>query len=60
MALQFKDEASSLQWLRLLLWYGFDPWPRNFHMSTKWARIYVINIKNLCKKTKSKPITEMT
>ena len=22
----------SLQWLGLLLWRGFDPWPRNFHM----------------------------
>ena len=21
----------SLQQLRLLLWHGFNPWPRNFH-----------------------------
>ena len=27
-----KDPALSLQRLRLLLWYGFDPWPRNFYM----------------------------
>ena len=23
----------SLQQLASLLWHGFDPWPRNFHMS---------------------------
>ena len=23
----------SLQWLRSLLWHGFDPWPGNFCMS---------------------------
>ena len=28
-----KDPALSLQWLRLLLEYGLDPWPSNFHMS---------------------------
>ena len=27
-----KDPVVSLQWLELLLWRGFDPWPRNFHM----------------------------
>ena len=27
-----KDPISSLQWLRALLWHGFDPWPRNFCM----------------------------
>ena len=26
------DPESSLQQLRLLLWLGFNPWPRNFHM----------------------------
>lgn len=36
MAQQVKDQALSLQWLRLLLWRGFDPWTRNFHML--WAR----------------------
>ena len=30
MAQQVKDPALSLQQLRLLLWRGFDPWPRNF------------------------------
>ena len=33
---QDKDLALSLLWLRLLLWYGFDPWPGNVHMP--WAR----------------------
>ena len=32
MAQQVKDPAMSLQQLRLLLWFGFDPWPGNFHM----------------------------
>ena len=27
-----KDPALSLQWLQLLLWWGFDSWPENFHM----------------------------
>ena len=27
-----EDLALSLQQLGLLLWYGFGPWPRNFHM----------------------------
>ena len=27
-----KDLVLSLQWLGLLLWHGFSPWPRNFHM----------------------------
>ena len=29
---QVKHLVMSLLWLRLLLWYGFDPWPRDFHM----------------------------
>ena len=32
-----KDPAISLQWLRSVLWWRFDPWPRNFHM--QWARV---------------------
>ena len=32
MAQWSKDPASSRQQLRLLLWHGYDPWPRNFHM----------------------------
>uniref|UniRef100_A0A8D1VGH1 glutathione transferase n=1 Tax=Sus scrofa TaxID=9823 RepID=A0A8D1VGH1_PIG len=31
-AQRVKDLALSLQWLGLLLWRGFDPWPGNFHM----------------------------
>ena len=31
MVQKVKVLVSSLQWLRLLLWLGFDPWPRNFH-----------------------------
>ena len=27
-----KDPVLSLQWLRSLLWRGFNPWPGNFHM----------------------------
>ena len=27
-----KDPVLSLQWLRSLLWRGFDPWPGNFHL----------------------------
>ena len=34
-SLVVKDWALSLQWLGLLLWCGFDPWPGNFHA---WAR----------------------
>ena len=26
-----KDLVLSLQWLRSLLWHGFDPWPMNFY-----------------------------
>ena len=32
MAQEVKDPVLSLQWLGSLLLYGFDPWPRNFHM----------------------------
>ena len=32
---QVKDLAFLLQWLKLLPWCGFHPWPRNFHMP--WA-----------------------
>ena len=33
---QVKDPAFSMQWPRLLLWRGFNSWPRNFHMSQAW------------------------
>ena len=29
---QVRDLALSVQWLELLLWLRFDPWPRNFHI----------------------------
>ena len=32
-AQQVKDLVLSLQWHRSLLWHGFNPWPRNFHMA---------------------------
>ena len=32
MAQWVKDSVLSLLWLGLLLWHGFDPWPRNFHV----------------------------
>ena len=35
---QVKDPALSLQWLRSLLWRGFDPWPRNFRMPQAWPK----------------------
>ena len=30
-----KDLALSLQWLGLLLWHMFHPWPGKFHMRPK-------------------------
>ena len=36
MAQRVKDPVLSLQWLRLLLWLGFDPRPRNFHVPQAW------------------------
>ena len=32
-----KNPTLSLQQLRLLLWYRFNPWPGNFHMLQVWA-----------------------
>ena len=31
-----KDLALSLQQLGLLLWHGFDPWPKNLHIPWAW------------------------
>ena len=39
MAQQGKDPALSLWQLRLLLWYGFDPWPGNIYMLKAWTKI---------------------
>ena len=33
-----KDWGLSLQWLGLLLWCGFDPWPGNFHRPWAWQK----------------------
>ena len=38
MAQQVKDAMLSLLQLRSLLWCGFDPWPRNFHMLLAWPK----------------------
>ena len=32
MAQQVKDPVLSLQWLGLLPWHRFDPWPGNFQV----------------------------
>ena len=31
-----KDPVLSLQGIGSLLWHGFDPWPRIFHMPRAW------------------------
>lgn len=39
-----KNLVFVLQWLESLLWRGFSPWPRNFHMLGAWpkkANVYV-------------------
>ena len=41
---QVKDLALSLQWLGLLLWRGFDPWPGNFHLLWAWPESQNKNI----------------
>ena len=41
---QVKDPELSLQWLELLLWRGFDPWPGEFPHAvgpTKFLCIYI-------------------
>ena len=52
-----KDLALSLQWLGLLLWCGFRPWPRNFCMSQAWPQNEQTNKKQ--KKKEKKIQTEM-
>ena len=52
MAQQVKDLVLSLLRLWFLLWRGFDPWPRNFHMP--WAQPKQTKITNKDKKTKNK------
>ena len=46
-----KDPALSLQWLRSLLWFRFDPWPRNFCLPQ-------VQPKNKKKKKKKKKKSE--
>ena len=41
MAQRIKDLVLSLQWLRLLLWSGFNPWHRNFCMPTVGPKIKI-------------------
>ena len=38
MAQQVKNLALSLQWLWLLLWHRFNPWPRNFLLLQMWPK----------------------
>ena len=41
---QVKDPELSLQWLELLLWRGFDPWPGEFPHAvgpTKFLCVYI-------------------
>ena len=33
-----KNLVWSVLWLRSLLWRGFDPWPRNFHILGTWPK----------------------
>ena len=35
MAQKVKDPGLSVQWFKSMLWLGFDPWPRNFHLQSK-------------------------
>ena len=35
---QVKDLVLSLQWLRLLLWHGLGPWPRELPQATGMAK----------------------
>lgn len=46
-----QNPSLSLQWVRLLLWHGFDPWPRHFCMSRVWPKQKQTN------QTKPKPTT---
>ena len=38
MAQWVKDSALSLLCLWLVLWLGFNTWPRNFHMPWVWQK----------------------
>ena len=50
MVQQVKDLVVSLLWLGLLLWCGFDPWSRKFHMpQVRPKKEIIIKIQILCK-----------
>ena len=36
--LWIEDLVLSLQWLGLLLWHEFIPWPENFHLLQAWFK----------------------
>lgn len=40
-----KDLALSLEWLGLLLWHRFDPWPGNFHVPWGWPKKFCFKSK---------------
>ena len=37
-SLVVKDLVLSLLWLRLMLWFGLDPWPGNFCVPWAWPK----------------------
>ena len=43
MVQQVKDLSLSLEQLWSLLWPGFNPWPRDFHMPQAWPKKFVKN-----------------
>ena len=47
-ALWVRDLVLSLLWLELLVWRGFDPWPRNHCLQWVWPKT---------KKKKTKPLS---
>ena len=53
MVQQVKDLVVSLQWLGLLLWSGFDPWPGNSHMPWAWLKKKKRSVKLGRRKEKS-------
>ena len=43
-----KDPVWSLLWLKLLLWYAFDPWPENVCLLWAWPK-KIINKQEMVK-----------
>ena len=50
-----KDSALSMQWLWSLLWYGFDPWPRELSHVVDVAK----KILNKCQQLESSNIEKL-